>query len=206
MIVAERTAAIILAAGQSSRFGIENKLLQIVDDEPLIRRSVLLALSANLSSVVVVTGHDANIVEATLHDLPITKAHNPTPWAGMGTSLAVGINALPDGIDAAFIVLGDMPRLKLSTLDQLRHAFGENGRDIAVPVHDGRRGHPVLFAAGYFPKLAALDGDKGARQLLREHPERIEAVPINDPGTLLDIDTPEDLSRLSGPKLSIGGA
>jgi molybdenum cofactor cytidylyltransferase len=71
----------------------------------------------------------------------------------------------------------------------------KGGHDIVVPVFDGKRGHPVLFAARYFTRLCALSGDTGARGILNAHPERVSAVPVDDPGTLLDVDTPEDLTK-----------
>lgn len=186
--------AIVLAAGRSQRFGEKNKLLHPFDGEPLIRRTVENVLSAGLGQVIVVTGHDADDVERTLQGLPVRCVRNATPWAGMGTSLAVGANSVGDDAKAVLIVLGDMPTLQGSTLRALLDVFRpDKGRDIAVPVHDGRRGHPVVFGARYLPKLRALTGDEGARNILKDAPERVKAVTVEDPGVLLDVDTPGDL-------------
>ena len=195
MIAASDTAAVILAAGRSQRFGDDNKMLHPIQGVAMIRRTVDAVLAANFGDVVVVTGHEADAVERSMQGLPVRCVRNATPWAGMGTSLATGANAIFSEALAVFIVLGDMPHLKTETLLSLMDAFDlKSGHDIVVPVHDGRRGHPVLFAKRYFTRLCALSGDNGARDILNNHPERVSAVPVNDLGTLLDIDTPGDAS------------
>lgn len=197
MTAASATAAIILGAGRSERFGAENKLLHKIDDIPIIRLTVAAVLDANIAEVIVVTGHDADQVEASLAGLAVTCVRNATPWAGMGTSLAVGANAIQSGYSGVFVMLGDMPKLKSTTLTQMLQDFDpKTGRDIAVPIANGRRGHPVLFGPRHFPQLCALSGDDGARQILKNHPERVLAVNVDDPGTLFDVDTPEDAAKL----------
>ena len=191
-----KAAAIILAAGRSERFGTDNKLLHHVNGEPMIRVTVERVLNANLGDVVVVTGHDADQVERALNGLAVRCVRNATPWSGMGTSLAAGANAINTEMTSLFVVLGDMPKLRHETLTAMLGALDHRGgHDIVVPVHNGKRGHPVLFSARYFTRLCALSGDTGARAILNAHPERVIAVPVDDPGTLLDIDTPEDLSK-----------
>ncbi|MBO6519508.1 MAG: nucleotidyltransferase family protein [Rhodospirillales bacterium] len=193
---AAKVAVVILAAGRSERFGTDNKLLESIGGEAMIRRTAEQVVAAGMGDVIVVTGHDADDVERALNGLPVRCARNATPWAGMGTSLATGANAVKPDAEAMFVVLGDMPRLKPETLTALLVALDtKRGRDIVVPVHDGKRGHPVLFAAKYFTRLCALSGDTGARSILKDHPERVVAVPVDDPGTLLDVDTPEDLRK-----------
>lgn len=193
---AANAAAIVLAAGSSQRFGTENKMLHDLSGEPMIRCTVNHVLAAGLGDVVVVTGHDADDVERALQGLDVRCARNATPWAGMGTSLATGANAIRGDAQAIFVILGDMPGLKPETILTLLGALNPNGgHDIIVPVCDGKRGHPVLFAARYFTRLRALSGDEGARGILKAHPERVRAVAVDDPGTILDIDTPEDLTK-----------
>lgn len=193
---ATKAAVIILAAGRSERFGTDNKLLQTVGGQPMIRQTVEHVTAAGMGDVIVVTGHDADDVERSLNGLPVRCARNATPWAGMGTSLATGANAVKPEAEAMFVVLGDMPGLKPETLTTMLRALdSREGHDIVVPVYDGKRGHPVLFAAKYFTRLCALSGDTGARSILQDHPERVIAVPVDDPGTLLDVDTPEDLKK-----------
>lgn len=195
MTTTDKVAGIVLAAGLSERFGSENKLLQAIDGLSIIRRTINLATEAGIGEIVVVTGHDADAVEADIADTAVTIVRNATPKAGMGTSLAAGANAVRSLPDAVIVMLGDMPFLSADTIGKITaaHAPGE-GRDIVVPVHDGRRGHPVLFGAKYMPQLCALTGDTGARAILRNYPERVRAINVDDPGALRDIDTPEDLA------------
>lgn len=194
MTARENAAAIVLAAGRSQRFGAENKLLHPLNGVPLVRHTVEHVAEAGLGQVVVVTGHDADDVERALQGLCVKCVRNATPWAGMGTSLAVGANAIGDDMQAVMIMLGDMPALKGETLVRILDGFDPaGGQDIAIPYYDGKRGHPVTFGAKYLPRLRALTGDQGAKALLREVPERIRAVQVTDPGIVMDVDTPGDL-------------
>ena len=187
-------AVIILAAGQSTRFGPANKLLHLIDTEPVILSTAKVALNADAKEVIVVTGHDAKAIEDALNGTAVRVVRNATPQAGMGTSLAAGANAVRSLPDTVMIMLGDMPMIKTETLQLIASKFApDSGPDIIVPVHDGRRGHPVLFGASYLPKLCALTGDTGACAILRDHPERVRAVNVDDLGTLYDIDTQNDL-------------
>ncbi len=198
MTTAAEAAAIVLAAGQSKRFGPDNKLLQEIDGTAIVRRTVESVLEAGIPRPIVVTGDDAADTEAALAGLDVAFVNNATPWAGMGTSLAAGANAVTAEVDGVFIVLGDMPQLSPRTFKALQDAIeNDNGHDIAVPVHDGTRGHPVLFGRRYLPELRALNADQGARSILNANPERVRAVHVEDPGTLIDIDTPDDLAGLS---------
>lgn len=200
MTTIDQSAAVILAAGASKRFGDANKLLHMIDGTPMIRRTADAVIAAGVPEIVIVTGQQATEVEGALAGLPVRCVRNATPWDGMGTSLAVGANAVANDPQALFILLGDMPFLKPTTLTTLLAVLNPAiGHDIVVPVHDGRRGHPVLFTKFYFTRLRALSGDVGARHLLKNHPERVRAVPVDDPGTLIDIDTPDDAAALKKP-------
>jgi len=189
-------AAVILAAGRSRRMGTTNKLQSDVSGRPMLARVADAALSSPARPVVVVTGHDADAVRATLEGRAVRFVHNARYAEGMGSSLAAGIRALDPGLAGALICLGDMPWLRPEHVAALLAAFAPAaGRSICVPVHAGQRGHPVLFAARYFPELGELRGDSGARPLLAQHANQVCAVPVNDPGVILDVDTPESLRR-----------
>jgi molybdenum cofactor cytidylyltransferase len=110
----------------------------------------------------------------------------------MGTSIACGVRALGDRADAVLIALGDMPSIAAATVAQLVAAHGEQPDAAIGPRHDGKRGHPVLFPASAFGQLAALEGDRGARAVFEAHPDTA-TIDVSDPGTLRDIDTPDDL-------------
>ena len=195
MTATKNIAAIILAAGQSKRFGDQNKMLFNIDGTAIIRHTVDTVVSAGLGDVVLVSGNDTAGVLSACEGTGIQHIENPTPWAGMGASLATGANAISEDIEAFFVILGDMPFLKSETITQMAAAFDQqSGNDIAVPIHNGRRGHPVLFAKKYLTQLRALTGNHGARSILTEHPECIQAIVVDDAGTLMDIDKPEDIS------------
>lgn len=190
-------AVIILGAGQSTRFGTDNKLLSTLGGDPIIKRAVQTALNAGVGEVIVVTGHNASDVENALQDLPVTTIRNAAPEAGMGVSLAVGANAIRSLPQTVMIMLGDMPLLKPETLRTIASSFNpDNGHDIVVPMFNGQRGHPVMFGATYLPILCALSGDEGARSVLQTHPERVRAINVDDPGTRYDIDTESDLKDI----------
>jgi len=191
-------AAIVLAAGRSSRMGAENKLLVEVDGAAMIARAVDAALGARLSPVVVVTGHDEPRVRAALAGREVIFAHNARWAEGMSTSLRAGVDQLGDDLDGAVICLGDMPRVTAAHLEALLGAFDPaDGRAICVPTWERRRGNPVLFAARFFPEMRRLEGDVGARALIDKHAGVVCAVPMPDRGVTLDVDTPEALAALS---------
>ena len=136
-------AAILLAAGLSTRAGSRNKLLVATpgDDtaQPMVRRSARTLLNSRARSVIVVTGYGAANVEAALEGLEVNFAHNPNYADGMAGSLAVGIAALPDSMSGALVALGDMPKIKTPTVDALIDTFdGTVGRSICLPVQEGR--------------------------------------------------------------------
>jgi molybdenum cofactor cytidylyltransferase len=189
--------AIVLAAGRSTRMGGPNKLLAEADGKPLVRHVVEAALRST-AAVAVVTGHAHADVEAALAGLRVPLVHNPRYAEGMATSLQAGIGALSPRAKAALVLLGDMPRVSTALIDRLIAAF-RAAPDCAalVPTHRGQRGNPVLLSRSLFPAIMALKGDAGARGLLRDLPGVVE-LPVDDPGILLDIDTPEALATLRG--------
>jgi molybdenum cofactor cytidylyltransferase len=194
---APRIAAIVLAAGTSSRMGGRNKLLQEMDGRPMIRRTVEAVAASAASPVVVVTGRDAEAVRAALDGLEVRFAHNPAFADGMAGSLKTGIEALPEDADGVVVALGDMPLVSAHHIERLIAAFDEDeGRTICVPTHDGKWGNPVLWSRRYFPEMRAITGDKGARGLLHTYAETLCEVPMDDEGILRDFDTPEAFGSL----------
>jgi molybdenum cofactor cytidylyltransferase len=191
-----RIAAVALAAGRSTRMGT-NKMLAEIGGKPMLAHTVDAALEAGLDPVVVVTGHQADEVEAALPPRDVLTVHNPDFVAGMAGSITCGLAALPEDVDAAFILLADMPRVTAAHLTRLAAAFApDEGRAICVPVHGGKRGNPVLFAREFFDEIMAITGDQGAKRLLADHAERVVEVAMDDDAVLEDADTPEELARL----------
>jgi molybdenum cofactor cytidylyltransferase len=194
---AARIAAVVLAAGRSSRMGVANKLLTDVAGVPMVRRAVDTALASAARPVVVVTGNEQGKVQAALRGCKVTFIHNPSFAEGMSTSLRAGLTALPATIDGVLICLGDMPLVTPTVLDRLIAAFNpDEGRAICVPTWNGKRGNPVLWDRRFFAEMAELAGDVGAKHLIGEHAELVAEVAMPDDAVLTDIDTPEALAAL----------
>lgn len=192
-------AAILLAAGQSSRMGATNKLLSTLDGKPLVRWVAEAILASTVGRLIVVTGHEADKVSAALSDLDAEFVHNPQYALGMSTSVRAGFAALPEGTDAALVCLGDMPTITAQMLDALIAAYDPTeGRAIVVPVHGGKRGNPILWDHRFFEEMQELEGDKGARGLLAEFAHLVAEVDAPDNTIHLDIDTPEMLADAGG--------
>jgi molybdenum cofactor cytidylyltransferase len=186
-----RVGALVMAAGRSSRMGA-NKLLMEDQGKPIVARVVEQALAADLAEVLVVTGHQEPEVRAALAGLPVRFAACPDYADGLSASLRCGINALPGDIDAALVLLGDMPRIGTALLRRMIAAFNPTeGRAIIVPSFQGKRGNPVLWDRRFFGEMTNLAGDVGARHLIGEHAELVTEIEAEDAGIFLDIDTPE---------------
>lgn len=193
---APNVAALVLAAGQSSRMGGKNKLLAEVDGVPMVLRAVNAALASRAISVTVVLGHEGERVEALLAGRKVNFVRNADFAQGMSTSLRAGIAALPAEAEAAVVLLADMPRVNAVHVDRLIDAFDAQQPSIIVPQHEGRRGNPILWPREFFASMQAVGGDKGARELLEENPQRIRSVEIDDDAIHADVDTTDDLQVL----------
>jgi molybdenum cofactor cytidylyltransferase len=192
-----RIAALLLAAGQSSRMGGPNKLLADVDGRPMVVRTATRLLASRARPLVAVLGKDAEAVDAALGRLPVERVHNPDYAQGLSTSLKRGLAALPEEVDGVLVCLGDMPLVAGRDLDRLIAAFNPlEGRAIIVPTRHGKRGNPVLWARRFFAEMLPLAGDVGARHLIGEHAELVAEVEMDSDNVLVDIDTPEALAAL----------
>jgi molybdenum cofactor cytidylyltransferase len=189
-----KVAAVILAAGRSTRMGGPNKLLAELGGKTLVRIVAEQVRASKASDVIVVTGHQAAEVEKSLAGLKVRFVRNPDFADGLASSVKAGIAAVPDAADAAVVCLGDMPLIDAHLIDRLIEAFApDRGGLIALPVSDGRRGNPVLWSRRFFKELMTLDGDIGARHLIAKHSEAVAEVPVEGHGAFLDIDTPQAL-------------
>jgi molybdenum cofactor cytidylyltransferase len=201
MSAAPAPVGLLLAAGRGRRFDASGTRLKLL--EPLLRgpqagtaiavaaaRALLVALPRVIAVVRPVDGEP----QLHLHSLLLAEGCDllicPDCERGMGASLAAGVRASLDA-PGWLVALADMPDLRAGTVAVVAAALGE-GALTAAPMYRKQRGHPVAFAAALGAELAALDGEAGARELLRRYPPR--AVPVDDPGTLRDIDHPEDLA------------
>lgn len=189
-----RIAAIVLAAGRSSRMAPRNKLLESVGGEPMVRRVVSVVLASGAKPIIVVRGYEALAVAAALSGLEVITIVNPDYAGGLSTSLRTGLRALPPGIDGALVCLGDMPDVEPTILRALMAAF--TGADaICVPVGYGRMGNPVLWGSRYFAEMMELAGDIGAKSLMAEHRDYLVEVEVATDSIFADIDVPADLTR-----------
>jgi molybdenum cofactor cytidylyltransferase len=186
--------AVVLAAGRSTRMGGPNKLLAELSGKKLVRIATEQALASKASEVIVVTGHQSELVEQALEGLSVKLVRNPDFAGGLASSVKAGIAAVPADADGALICLGDMPLIDAMLIDRLIEAFDpDRGNLVVVPVADGRRGNPVLWSRRFFGELLTLDGDTGARHLIAKHAEAVAEVPVEGISAFLDIDTPQAL-------------
>jgi molybdenum cofactor cytidylyltransferase len=194
---APRIAALVLAAGRSTRMGAANKLLAQVDGAAMIKRVVAAVRQSQANPIIVVTGHQRAKVEAALADQEVTLVHNPDFAHGLSTSLHRGLGAVPAALDGVVVCLGDMPRIGAPVIDKLIAAFDPlEGRAICLPTWQGKRGNPVLLARRFFAEMQAISGDVGARALIGDYPELVAEVPVPEDSVLFDVDTPEALASL----------
>ena len=189
--VQQRVAAVVLAAGFSSRMGAQSKILLPWDGRTVIEMVVSRLLAARVPEIVVVTGHRAAAVTEVLAHLPVKVVVNPEFAQGeMLSSVQTGIRSLSPDIAACLIVMGDQPTLEGRVIGRLLDAYATTGGEMLVPVFQGQRGHPVLFGKRFWPELLALE--TGApRDVLRRYPDRVVQVDVNTDSILRDIDTPE---------------
>jgi molybdenum cofactor cytidylyltransferase len=190
-----RIGALLLAAGQSRRMGGPNKLLAEIDGIPMVTRVAQRLLASRARPIIAVLGNRADEIDQALGRLPVERVHNLDFADGLSTSLRRGIGALPPDLDGALVCLGDMPLVTGRHIDRLIEAFNPlEGRAIIVPTRRGKRGNPVLWAKHFFPEMAQIAGDVGARHLIGEHAELVAEIEMDDDAILVDIDTPEALA------------
>lgn len=189
---APRVAGVLLAAGTSSRYGGENKLLEAVDGESMVRLATRTLLDAGLQPVVVVLGHEADRVRGALSGLDVVFVENPEYADGQATSVRAGVEALPADVDAAVFALGDMPWVSTDTIRLLTEAYRAGAGTALAPAFEGERGNPVLWDARHFDALAGQSGDVGGRDLLYTTADGV-LVETADPGVRRDVDRPDDL-------------
>lgn len=191
---APRIAAVVLAAGMSSRMG-SNKLMAELNGKALVRHAVEAALASAARPVIVVTGNEEAKTRATLSDLNVSFVSNPDFAKGLSTSLKAGIAATPADCDGAIILLGDMPGVSTTLIDKLIASFDPSeDRAICVATRNGKHGNPVLWARRFFEEIASIEGDVGAKALVGAYGELVREVEATDDAPLIDIDTPEALA------------
>ena len=190
---AARHGVVLLAAGRSRRLGAAKQLLEI-SGEPLARRAARLALTTSPLDAVLVTGDQARAVEEAVRGLAIRCVGAEDFEEGMGRSLAAGLLHLDPACMGALVVLCDQPALTAGHLARLVDAWIAEPTFAAASGYAGTVGVPAVLPREWFPRLMAARGDRGARDLLREHAGEIRVVPDERLGA--DVDRPEDAARL----------
>lgn len=192
--VRRRVTAVVLAAGLSSRMGV-NKLLLPWGDVPVLGRTLANVTESAVTDMVVVVGHDRERTE------PIAAHYgrvviNESYAKGMLSSVQAAVGQLPANVDAALVVLGDQPMVGPAIIDELLAAYAGGPVGLVAPAHEGRRGNPVLIDRRYFAELMALPPDEAPRVLLRQHTDDLCLLDVATDAILHDLDRPEDYARL----------
>lgn len=186
-------AALLLAAGSSTRLGTPKQLLKY-RGQSLLRHIAEIVLASSVGEMHVVVGFEAEQMKAELHGLDARLVDNANWHKGMASSIRTGISALQQSIDAVVILLCDQPLITTQLLDGIISAHATTGKPIVACEYGGTVGAPALFARSCFPELLQLEGDRGAKQVITQHLDQVAVVPF--PGGSVDIDTVADYERL----------
>jgi len=196
---ARRIEAILLAAGESRRMGYSKPLLR-VGSETFIACTSAFALGVASRLIIVLGAHADRVRSAIAPDPRIAVVENPNFDRGQLSSLKVGLaEAIAGGADAVVVHLADHPLVAPATFRALVDDYRGTSMPIVVARYQGRRGHPVIFDRAIFAELMAAPEDQGARVVVNAHPARVRYVDVDDPGVVLDLDTPADLARAGLP-------
>lgn len=193
------TVGIILAAGESTRFGEPKQLLRL-NNRYLIEWVLDAALGSRLKQILLVLGHEHQKILQALG----TKAQHPRLQVvvnyqykqGQSVSLQTGVLKIRDIFPSAMFLLGDQPLLESETIDYLLEQFWSSDKDICVPAHRGKRGNPTIFSQKFYDQLLKLKGDRGGRNIIECHPDRVLEVEIENIDCFFDVDTPKDFEMI----------
>lgn len=187
-------AAILLAAGRSSRMGKFKPLLPF-GDTTVIESCLNSLRAAGINEIIVVVGHRADDIRDRLKHPGPTFALNPDPDSEMGVSIARGVEQISQSAKALLIVLVDYPAVDSATISAIVDEW-KRGSKLVQPEHKGRGGHPVLIDLAYREELLHLDPERGLRSLFEAHRDEVRRLKVETPGVARDIDTWEDYVRL----------
>jgi molybdenum cofactor cytidylyltransferase len=190
-----RIAAVILAAGSSSRLGEPKQLLDL-GGQPVLAHTLAAVRQTTLAPIYVVLGHAAAEIERRIDLTDIQVLHNPDHLSGQSSSVRVALDALPPDVAAVVFILGDQPLVEPAVIDRLAHAYRTEKAPIVQPNYREGRGNPVLIARAHFDELAQVSGDTGARPLLQKHRDAVFLVDATEFARPDDIDTREDYERI----------
>lgn len=190
---APQIAALVLAAGLSSRMGTTKALLPWQNGQTVIAHILGQLRQAGLLNILVVTGHQASEIEQTAQNFNTRFVHNPDYANGeMLLSMQAGLAALPETTCASLIVLGDQPQIQAPIVAQIIQAYIQRPAPIIIPSFEMRRGHPMLIERQLWPEILALPIGFAAREVINRHSAEIHYVTVGNDSILRDMDTPQE--------------
>ena len=190
-----RVTAVVLAAGESARMG-ETKQLLHWGDSSILGRVLANLQASDVHDIVVVSGHEQQAVTQVAAEADVRSVHNPDYESGeMLSSLQVAVGQLPPNREAVLVMLADQPLVGPENINRLLEVYWQGTGELIAPTYQGQRGNPVLIGRRYFPELLALARGEAPRSLLQAHVGDLITVPVDSPGILQDMDTPDQYER-----------
>jgi molybdenum cofactor cytidylyltransferase len=200
MMQVKPTAGIILAAGESTRFGRPKQLLQL-KARCLVEWVLDAALASELSRIILVLGYAHQKIQKALgkklRHAKLQIEINPHFQKGQSHSLQAGLSSVIDAFPAVMFLLADQPLVDAAAINCLLNKFWSADKDICVPTFRGKRGNPSIFSQKFYKHIMKIKGDIGARQIIMTHPERVLEIEIKNPLLFSDVDTPEDFEKIN---------
>jgi molybdenum cofactor cytidylyltransferase len=193
-----RAAAVILAAGQASRFGFKPKCLEVFSGAPIIRNIILSLTRADVSPIRVVLGHYESEIKPMIEELAVEILSNPQPEAGQNSSLRLGLSAPVPSDCPVIVALADQPLLSEASISALLNAYDHRpvNKRMLLPMRGQQPGNPVIFESSVVSDILLMDGAYGGKEWRQDHPASVFEWLTSDPSYFVDIDTREDLQTL----------
>ncbi len=193
----KRIFAVVLAAGQSLRMGKENKLFLKLGEGSVIQKVIENLGNSKIDGILVVTGHEEDIVREELKGRTVRFVHNPEYKRGLSTSLRTALAALPKNVSGVLVCLGDMPFVDSALINKLIKAYDPvREHSICLPVYQGKFGNPVLWDKKYFQEMMEVRGDVGAKHIIGDYQQYVVEVEVDNASVVQDIDTPHAYADL----------
>jgi molybdenum cofactor cytidylyltransferase len=190
------TGGIILAAGMSKRFG-KTKQLHELGGSTILSMVIDASIKSDLDVIVLVLGHESEAIKASLGSRLIeprlTTVINPDYALGMSTSLQRGLTEVKDRVPSIMVLMGDQPLISHETINRILQAFRSAGKDICIPVFKGKNMQPVCISSRFYDEIFNVTGDMGARKVIRDNPDAILSLEMDEEDGFIDIDSKEDL-------------
>lgn len=191
-----RICAIILAAGEGRRAGGKKLSKIIIEEKPILQHVVEKVLSSLVEEVVLVTGYEREFCEDLAEYYGLACCFNSNYKEGMATSIKIGVSKTSDNIAAILILLGDMPYVKIDTINEIVILYNAKKSKIIIPTYKGRKGHPILLSSSLKNEIEKISPENGLREVIERHKDEIAYVEVNDDGILKDIDYITDAGYL----------